>query len=126
MAAPTYERHLLRMSKLWLREKYIDIKYGIEEWILKKTTPYRLKKSKKIILTSIAYRNAEMTWDDVDVQDEKGRWLTSSSFGVCSKKSWEFDQDMELYDSIVFDKVLQKKAKVVHIAGDQVEVEYLE
>lgn len=74
-----------KLSLLW-----IDIKYGILDWILKKTWRVRLKHSKRVKLSSMAYHSDTMTWDDVNVADQWGHWLPLG-YGICSFKLWEFD-----------------------------------
>lgn len=75
--------------KLW----WIDIRYGIEEWLLLKTWKFRLKHTKVLKLSSMAYNTATTTWDDVDVADQWGLWLPLG-FGICSRLNWEFDNDV--------------------------------
>lgn len=76
-----------------IRLIWIDIRYGVEEWVLLKTWRFRLKHSKRLQLSSMAYHGAQMGWDDVDVADQWGRWLPLG-FGICSQKNWEFDNEV--------------------------------
>ncbi|MEE9214689.1 MAG: hypothetical protein V3U54_07820 [Thermodesulfobacteriota bacterium] len=75
--------------KLW----WIDIRFGIEEWILKKTATWRIKKSKFLILEGEHYLNDhrgdyKSNWEDVTVLDQWGFWVPYG-FGICSKDAWE-------------------------------------
>jgi len=73
---------------------WIDVRYDIEEFILKKTWKFRVKHSKKLRLSSLAYYNeGQMAWDDVEVADQWGLWLPIG-FGLVSKANWDFDQQI--------------------------------
>lgn len=95
MNSPKYIARLLKYDKMWLVCKWIDIKYGIYHWFLDKTTRWRFKHSKKLILNSDAYyaHNYEIGWDDVQINDQWGFWMPLC-FTICSKKNWEFDNEM--------------------------------
>jgi len=92
---PKLMARLLKFNKMKLIELWIDVKYGVIEWVLLKTKNLRLKYSKKLILTSHAYYDYEghMTWDDVEVNDQWNFWLPLS-FGIISKANWEFDNQV--------------------------------
>lgn len=86
----------LRNSRNWFFSKLTDIKYAVEEWVLKKTSSLRIKYSKKLIIGSHAYFDFtgtyEQCWDDVNVHDQWGFWLPLG-FGICSRLVWESDND---------------------------------
>lgn len=80
----------LKASLLW-----IDVKYGFLNWFFLKTWKFRLKHSKFVILSSMAYHTPTGTWDDVDVADQWGNWLPLG-FGICSRLNWEFDNEINV------------------------------
>ncbi len=81
------------MFDLW----WIDFGGAISQWFLLKTANWRIKRSKKLILSGSAYfdwtGDYDQSWEDVDVYDERGRWLPLG-FGICSYISWKADNDM--------------------------------
>jgi hypothetical protein len=72
---------------------WIDIRFGVEEWVLLKTAAWRFKHSKRLKLSSMAYHSDKMGWDDVDVSDQWGYWLPCG-FGLVAKSNWDFDQQI--------------------------------
>jgi len=71
---------------------WVYIRYGIEEWILKKTAKLRIKWSKKLIIEGEHYLEADgkQCWEDVSVYDQWGLWVPYG-FGIQSYACWEAD-----------------------------------
>lgn len=79
----------------WLRHTlalvWIEVRYGVEQWVLTKTWKFRAKHTKRFRLFSMAYNQPQSSWDDVEVADQWGLWLPCG-FGIVSKANFDFDQ----------------------------------
>lgn len=94
MSSPNFIRRIRKALEhgFWTL-LWIDVRYGIEEWVLLKTARLRAKYSKTIIIHPDGYLEADRPemGDDYTIMDQWGFWLPLG-FMISTKKSFEEDQ----------------------------------